>query len=379
MSYLKSMLLFLKNWLQIFTWFITSLFKTHIQKDLEILALRSQLSIFKQQMINHKISKPHFTTAFRQLWIILSKKFSYWKSSLIIVKPETVVKWHRKAFKLLWKNKSRKKGRPKLSREIINLIKRIHKENPLLSPEKIYERLVDLNISNPPTPNTIAKYIPKIRKPPTQNQIQSWKTFLKNHSKGIWAMDFMVVPTLFFEVLYVLVIINHRNREIKHIAVTPKPTSQWVSQQIREATPYQQTPKYKVNCRKAREGSLGYLIHDNDTIFRDQLFQDFLKNCDIKSKRTAYKSPWQNGIAERCIGILRTELLNHIIPFNQRHLQQLLKEFVNNYYNTVRTHQGIGCQTPILKEKPKETKIESTILVSKPILNGLYCDYDKVA
>jgi putative transposase len=143
-------------------------------------------------------------------------------------------------------------------------------------------------------------------------------------------MVFMVVPSLFFEVLYVLVIINHNRIKIEHIAVTSNPTSQWVSQQIREATPYQHTPKYKVNCRKAREGSLGYLIHDNDTIFTDQLFQDFLKNCDIKSKRTACKSPWQNGIAERCIGIIRAELLNHIIPFNQRHLEQLLKEFVDD-------------------------------------------------
>ena len=295
MPYLKSIFLFFKNWLQIFAWFITSLFKTNLQKDLEIVTLRNQLSIFQQKLTNNKMSKPLFTSAFRQLWVLLSKIFTNWKSSLLLVKPETVVKWHRKAFKLFWKNKSRKKGRPPLSTEIINLIKRIHKENPLLSPEKIYEKLVDLNISNPPAPNTIAKYIPTIRKPPTQSQIQSWKTFLKNHSKGIWAMDFMVVPTLFFKVLYVLVIINHHRRKIEHIAVTSNPTSQWVAQQIREATPFQHTPKY--------------LIHDNDSIFRDEIFQDFLKNCDIKSKRTAYKSPWQNGIAERCIGILRAELL----------------------------------------------------------------------
>ncbi len=216
--------------------------------------------------------------------------FPGWKSALFLVKPETVIGWHRKAFKFYWMIKSKKSGRPKISRQTIALIKRIHKENPLLSPEKIYERLVDLTVIDAPSPNTISKYIPKIRKPPSEKQKQSWKTFLKNHRKEIWAMDFFTVPTLYFKVLYVFILISHDRRKIEHFAVTTNPTSEWVAQQIREATPFGNTPKY--------------LIHDNDTIFTSRELKNFLENANVKAKKTGFKCPWQNGICERTVGIL---------------------------------------------------------------------------
>lgn len=178
-------------------------------------------------------------------------------------------------------------------------------------------------------------------------------------------MDFFVVPTFCFKVLYVLIIISHDRRKIEHFAVTSNPCSAWVAQQIREATPYGEVPKY--------------LLHDNDSIFRSKAFQEFLSNAQICSKKTSFHSPWQNGICERTVGIIRAELLNHIVPINQRHLEYLLKEYVNHYYNTVRTHQGIGCNTPILSDKPPETRISETILASESILGGLYHSYQKVA
>ena len=125
--------------------------------------------------------------------------------------------------------KSNKSGRPKISMKTIALIKQIHKENPLLSPEKIYERLIHLAVTDAPCPNTIAKYIPKIRKPPSDKQRQWWKIFLQNHSKGIWSMDFFVVPTINFKVLYVLLILSHDRRKIEHYAVTANPSSSWMS------------------------------------------------------------------------------------------------------------------------------------------------------
>lgn len=253
---LNAIFQFFKNWIQIIFWFIKSKLTNSIKKDLEILALRSQLSILQQNMINNKISKPNF----RQLCVLLSKIFSNWQESLIIVKPETVVKWHKNAFKIFWKFQSKKRGRPKISPATIALIKRIHKENPLISPEKIHKRLVSLNISDAPAPNTITKYIPKIGKPPTEKHRQSWQTFLRNHSKGIWAMDFMVVPTLFFKVLYVLVIINHDRRKIEHIAVTSNPTSLWVAQQIREATHYGEIPKYLIHLGPIKELTVKHLF-----------------------------------------------------------------------------------------------------------------------
>jgi len=242
---------------------------SEFQKDLEITALRSQLALFQQQIANNKITKPRYNNTFRWLWILLSKIFPTWKDALILVKPETVIGWHKKMFKLYWKHKS-KGGRPKISHETIALIKRIHKENPLLSPEKIYERLIELAVTDAPVPNTIAKYIIESRNPATEPQKQSWKSFLGNHVSEIWSMDFAVVPTLTFKVLYVFFIISHERRKIEHFAVTEYPTSQWVAQQIRNATPFGKQPKY--------------IIHDNSGEFRSILFQRFLSDMGITSK-----------------------------------------------------------------------------------------------
>jgi transposase InsO family protein len=178
-------------------------------------------------------------------------------------------------------------------------------------------------------------------------------------------MDFFIVPTLCFKVLYVFIIISHDRRRIEHFGVTSNPSSTWVIQQIREATPYGKIPKY--------------LIHDNASLFTSELFQEFLINSNIKSKKTSVRSPWQNGVCERAVGILRAELLNHVVPFNEKHLEYLIREFLHQYYHPIRTHQGINCQTPIQSIKPTETFIENTHLVSKPILGGLYNDYKKVA
>jgi hypothetical protein len=163
--------------------FLRTWLKPDFSKDMEILLLRSQLSLFQQQIENGKRSKPRATAAFRLLTVCLSNWFTNWKSPLMVVKPETVIVWKKNMDKFVWRLKSRKKpGRPKISRQTIALIKRIHKENPLLSPEKIHELLVSKNISDAPAPNTIAKYLPTIRKPPSEKQLQSWRTFIHNHN-----------------------------------------------------------------------------------------------------------------------------------------------------------------------------------------------------
>jgi transposase InsO family protein len=338
---------------------------TATEKNLEILALRSQLSLYLQQVENKKIPKPRSTPTFRQLWVILSKTYTNWRFVLKSFVPDTVIGWHHTAFKAYWTKKSKKLGRPKVSAETIALIKRIHEENKMLSPEKIHEMLVSMNVVDPPAPNTIAKYFPSTRKPPTEKQIQSWKTFLKNHCKDIWAMDYLVVPTLKFQFLYVLIIINHATRKIENFSITANPNMNWLKQQIRNATPFGHKPKY--------------LIHDNDSAFVSKEFQSFLSATDIKSKKTAYHCPWQNGIVERAVGIFRQELLNHIIPVNEKHLYRLLDEYVHKYYNTHRTHQGIGCKTPIPLPHYPETTIKNTELESTEILGGLYNTYNKVA
>lgn len=336
----------------------------HAEK-MEIIALRSQLAIYIQKEIKEDRPKPRPTPAFRQLWVFLSKFMKNWKDTLYIVKPDTVIGWHRTAFKIHWKRKSKKIGRPTISSEAISLIKRLHEENPLLSPEKIHEKLRLLGVDKPPAPNTIAKYLPSTRKPPSDKQIQTWKTFMQNHQHDMWATDFFTIPTLTFTILYGLIIIDHKTREIIHFGVTTNPTADWTIQQFRNATPYGEVPKY--------------LVHDNDPIFRAKAFQAFLKSSGIESKRTAYRSPWQNPYAERVIGTIKRELLDQVIPLNQKHLHKLLGEYIHKYYNTDRTHQGINGKTPLPSVTYIPTAVENTKLEATSVLNGLYHTYKKVA
>ena len=180
-----------------------------------------------------------------------------------------------------------------------------------------------------------------------------------------WATDFLTVPTLKFDILYVLIIIDHGTRKIVHFAVTKNPNMFWLKQQFRNATPYGTQPRY--------------LIHDNDPVFRSKVFQGFLMDSNIKSKPTSFRSPWQNPYAERVNGIIRQELLNHIIPLNEKHLEKLLDEYINNYYNTNRTHQGINCETPINKPTYIPVDAKNIKVKATPVLNGLYHTYDRIA
>lgn len=215
---------FLKSTSYLFEWFLylVGFLKLHLKSSqaikMENIALRSQLALYVQRYEKENIPKPTPTPAFRQLWVLLSKNLANWKEILLVVKPDAVIRWHRIAFKMHWKRLSEKTGRPTISPTTIQLIKCIYKENPLLSPEKIHERMLGLGIEQTPAPNTIAKYLSVTRKPPSDQQIQSWKTFLNNHHHELWATDFFTMPTYKFQILYGLIIIHHQNREIVYFA-----------------------------------------------------------------------------------------------------------------------------------------------------------------
>lgn len=249
---------YFKEWASDLYQNFVNLFKSHEQLRQENFMLRSQLALYDHDVKTGKRPKPKATPAFRQKMVLLSKRFARWKECLPTFKPKTVIKWHKTAFKLYWFKKSKRKGRPPISQEIIELIKQIHQENPSLSPEKIREKLLLKNVTDAPSPN---------------------------------------------------------------------------------------------KC--------------------------FLAASGIKSKRTAIKAPWQNPYAERVIGTLRQELLNHIIPFNERHLHYLLSEYVHKYYNPHRTHLGLDGQTPIPTQKYESTTAAETKLKSTPVLGGLYHTYEK--
>jgi len=201
-----------------------------------------------------------------------------------------------------------------------------------------------------PCAETVRKYMVKPRKP--RSPSTTWLPFLRNHLEVSWTIDFFSVTTLGFQVLYVFLVFDHARREVLHFAVTPNPSMDWVIQQLREAMPFGEQPRY--------------LFRDNDGIYGYGV-RAFLESCGIQEVRTAYESPWQNPYIERMIGTLRRELLDHVIVLNQAHLQRLLKEFIEDYYHPARPHQGLAGDTPAQESLSGEGE-----LVSVPVVGGLH-------
>jgi len=274
----------------------------------ENLALRHQLTVLRRSVERPKLRKQD-----RIFWVWLSKLWPGWRSALTLVQPETVLRWHRQGFRLYWRWKSRKKhGRPGVAREVRDLIRRLSRENQTWGVPRIKSELALLGYDV--AESTVAKYKVRHRKPPSQ----TWRTFLNNHASDIVACDFFTVYTVTFCIYYVFVMLRHSDRRIVHFNVTHNPTVEWTFQQVREAFPFNAIPRY--------------LLHDNGSAFSRE-FRNRLKNLDIESVRTAYRSPWQNPYVERVQGTLRRECLDHLIILNERHLRRILSEFIDDYYN----------------------------------------------
>jgi len=270
----------------------------------------------------------------------------------VIVKPETVIRWHRWGFKRYWtwKSKRRMPGRPKIDPEIRNLIRRLSLENPTWGSPRIHGELKKLGYSVDET--TVLKYMHRPSKPPSQ----TWRTFLKNHAKAIAACDFFTVPTATFRLLFVFFIISHDRRSILHINVTDSPTAEWTGQQIVNAFPYDAAPEY--------------LLRDRDSIY-GKAFKKRVKTLGIEEVVTAPRSPWQNPIAERFVGSVRRDCLDHCIILNARHLLKTLREYTDYYHND-RTHLGLSKDTPVHRavEPPELGEVKG-----RPVLDGLHHRY----
>ena len=239
--------------------------------------------------------------------------------------------------------------------EIRRLIRQISKENPTWGVPHIKSELALLGYDV--AESTVAKYMFKHPKPPSQ----TWRTFLKNHAADIVGCDFFTVHTVTFRIYYVFVMLRHSDRKILHFNVTQNPTIEWTFQQVREAFPFDTTPRY--------------LLHDNGSVFSRE-FRNRLKQIGIESVKTAYRSPWQSPYVERVNGTLRRENLDHLIILNERHLRRILSEFIDNYYHTTRPHLSLNRNSPIPREidPPSNGKIVST-----PIFGGLHHRYHRVA
>jgi transposase InsO family protein len=313
------------------------------------LALRQQLATFAL-----KGRRPRISPTDRAFWVFLSRTWSGWKEILVIVQPDTVVRWHRKGFRLYWRSISKRgPGRPPIPAEVQALIRRFATDNGWRA-RKVRAELAKLGISVGIA--TVSRTLPK--RDPDHDQRQRWRTFLHNHRHDIAAMDFLVVPTARFRLLYAWFVIGHGRRKIIHFGVTEHPTSSWVVQQLREAFPDETAPRF--------------LIFDNDSIFSERVTES-IKNIGIEPQLTAFRSPWQNGIAERWVGSVRRELLDHVIVLNEDHLRRLLREYVD-YYNADRVHTTLQ-DSPMGRPTECRPSPEARI-VGLPRVGGLHHRYE---
>jgi hypothetical protein len=275
---------------------------------------------------------------------------SNWKERMFIVKPDTVIKWHKIAFKFYWRRKSQHKGgRPKVSREVIALIKQMANENSEWGVPRIHGELLKLGFDI--CESTVQRYMPKKGK---RNNGQNWKTFLQNHSKDIISIDFLTVPTINFKLLHVLVVIEHHRRNLIYFNVTKNPAAGWTLQQIRNLLFDYDTPKYLIRDRDKKYGNM---------------FNGIIKHFGIDPIVISYRSPWQNGYVERVIGSIKRECLDHLIILNETHLRNVLSDYFS-YYNKYRTHLGIN------KDSPEGRPIQSEGEIYKvPAVNGLHHVY----
>ncbi len=317
----------------------------------EILALRQQVAVLKR-----KRPRPSLRILDRVFWIILSYLWPGWRHSLVIVRPETVIAWHRKGFRLFWTWKSRrgKPGRPPVSREIRNLIRRMSRENTLWGAPRIHGELLKLGFSF--SQAAVSKYMVRYPSPPSQ----SWRTFLTNHVDCLASIDFFVVPTATFRLLFGLIVLHHERRQIVHFGVTVNPTMAWVAQQIREAFPWETKPRY--------------LLRDRDAVYGVE-FRDRVVSMGIEEVITAPRSPWQNPYVERVIGTLRRECLDHVIIINEGHLRRILRSYLD-YYHGSRTHLSLCKDTPY--GRPVQPASSGKV-VSLPKVGGLHHRYERLA
>ena len=235
------------------------------------------------------------------------------------------------------------------------MIHRIALENLSWRAPRIHGELLKLGFDV--SERTISRYLPK--REPDEDKVAKWKAFLKNHMDGIAAMDFFKVPTVLFRQLYGFFIISHARRKIIHFSITFHPTAEWVAQQLRNAFPYDTAPKY--------------LIFDRDSIFSGLVVKT-VKSFDIKPVRTSYRSPWQNGTAERWVGSCRRELLDHVIAFGELHLYRLCKDYVS-YYNEDRCHYSLCKNAPEHRPVQKSPEGKAKV-ISLPRVGGLHHRYE---
>ena len=301
---------------------LASPFKSKSRLEAENAVLRVQLIVLRRKLKG----RARLTNNDRWFFVWMYRWFPTILKVVTIIQPETLVRWHRVGFRRYWCWKSRRRGgRPQIETELRALIRQMSTENFLWGAPRIHGELLKLGFRV--AQSTVATYMVKRRGSPSQG----WRAFLSNHAPDIAAMDLFVVPTIGFKLLYGFVIVRIHRRDLVWINVTTNPTAEWVARQITEAF--------------TRDGAARYMIRDRDRIYGTVVTRR-LRAMGIRDKPIAPASPWQNGFAERLIGSIRRECLDHIIVFGETHLRRILKSYAN-YYNSVRTHRSLHKDAPI--------------------------------
>ena len=324
---------------------------------LENLLLRHQLAVLTRPTRRRRV---RFGSFDRLLWVLVRRLRRDWRHHLVVVTPDTVIRWHRAGWRLYWRWRSRSRGgRPRLTPEVQELIARMSRDNPLWGSERIRGELLKLGIAA--SNRSIRRYRwPRPARPPSQR----WRTFLTNHAHAIWAADLLVVQTLTFKTLYVLLFIAHGRRELVHLAVTAHPTAAWVWRQLVEATPWDRRPKH--------------LIRDRDRVYGGD-FRQRAAALGIETVLTPVRAPRANAVAERVIGTLRRECLDHVIPLGESHLRAVLAEYAD-YYNRDRPHRTLHLETPRPRERPRAgPRLVAPSIRARPVLGGLHHVYEPAA
>jgi putative transposase len=331
---------------------LSSIFRSRAALQLENLALRHQIGVLQRSARKRLKLNP----GDRLLWVWLSRLWRDWRSALAIVKPETVLAWHRAGFRLFWtwKVQHGKPGRPAISREVRDLIRRMCRENSGWGAPRIHGELLKLGIDI--GESSVSEYMVHGHQPRSQN----WRTFLENHAKQLVSIDFFTVPTIRFQVLYVFLVLAHDRRRILHFNVTAHPTAEWTGQQLRETFPFDQLPRY--------------LLRDRDAIFGNE-FRGQVRDMGIHEVLSTPRAPWQRAYVERVIGSIRRECLDPMIVFHETSLRRILGSYFD-YYHRSRTHLSLSKDSPEPRSiQPPE--MGSVVAVSQ--VGGLHHRYERRA
>src|ERR1035437_4055476 len=310
-------------------------FKSKSRLEAENAALRHQLIVLRRKVHG----RVRLTNNDRWFFIQLYRWFPSIVNVLTIIRPETLVRWHRAGFRCYWRWKSRSlRGRPQIETDLRALIRRMSVENPLWGAPRIHGELLKLGFEV--AQSSVAKYMVRRHRSPSQG----WRTFLRNHALDIAAMDLFVAPTIGFDLLYAFVIVRLDRRDLVWINVTTNPTAEWIARQLTEAFPWNNAPRY--------------VIRDRDRIYGTVVTRR-MRTIGIRDKPTAPASPWQNGFAERLIGSIRRECVDHIVVLGEGHLRRILRSYAR-YYNDIRTHRSLDKDASISRPVQRNGNIKST-------------------